>query len=179
MENIPRRRPRKQFRGGEGWREEGEEKSKEEKGKKSLTVHKVSKIIPPMRFSHSRRKTRSAPNTISRRQFAQTAVIAAAALAPPTSAMVAGGSSASGNSFAAAVQPDNLGLNPAQKKEVEAKLANIVRKYGSRLSKEQREHLGHILGYNEKMLASIRSFPLENGDAPATVLKLAAGEDSK
>jgi len=70
-------------------------------------------------------------------------------------------------------------LSPSQKKEVEAKLANIVRKYGSRLSNKQREHLRHILGYNEKMLASIRNFPLENGDAPAAVLKLAAGEDSE
>lgn len=146
-----------------------------------MTVDKVSKIIPAMRFAHSPAKTRSTPNTISRRQFAQTAALAAAVLSPPATALVAGVSPAPGpgNRASAPVQPDNLGLNPAQKKEVEAKLANIVRKYGSRLSNQQREHLAHILGYNEKMLASIRSFPLENGDAPATVLKLAAGEDSK
>ena len=145
-----------------------------------MTVHKVSKIIPAMRFSHSPGKTRSAPHAISRRQFAQTAALAAAALSPPGTALVAGRPpTAPGGSAAAPVQPDNLGLNPAQKKEVEAKLANIVRKWGSRLSHQQREHLGHILGYNEKMLASIRNFVLENGDAPATVLKLAAGEDSQ
>ncbi len=144
-----------------------------------MTVHKVSKIIPAMRFSHSPAKAPSASNTISRRQFAQTAALAAAALSPAT-ALVAGVPPASvpGDSAALPVQPDNLALSPAQKKEVEAKLANIVRKWGSRLSTQQREHLGHILGYNEKMLASIRNFPLENGDAPATVLKLAAGEDS-
>jgi hypothetical protein len=162
--------------GGAGWN-----RRKKNEGKKSLTVHKVSKIIPSMRFSHSQPNTRSAPNKISRRQFAQTAALAAAALSPPATALVAGVSPglAPGSGVAAAVQPDNLGLNAAQKKEVEAKLANIVRNYGSRLSNQQREHLRHILGYNEKMLASIRSLPLENGDAPATVLKLAAGEDSK
>lgn len=133
-----------------------------------------------MRFSHSPGKARSAPHTISRRHFAQTAALAVAALSPPATALVAGlPPAAPGDSAAAPVQPDNLGLNPTQKKEVEAKLANIVRKWGSRLSNQQREHLGHILGYNEKMLASIRNFVLENGDAPATVLKLAAGEDSQ
>jgi hypothetical protein len=150
------------------------------RGKKDLTVDKVSKIIPAMRFSRSPAKSRSAPNTLSRREFAQTAALAAATLSPSATRLVAGVPSAPVSANGAPqAQPDNLGLNPAQKLEVEAKLTNIVRKYGSRLSKEQREHIGHILGYNEKMLASIRNFPLENGDAPATVLKLAAGEDSK
>jgi hypothetical protein len=63
-------------------------------------------------------------------------------------------------------------LTSEQTEEVEAKLANIVRKYGSRLSEEQRTHLRHILAYNEKMLASVRSFPLQNGDPPASVLAI-------
>jgi len=66
-------------------------------------------------------------------------------------------------------------LSPPQTEEVEAKLANIVRKYGSRLSEEQRNHLRHILTYNEKMLASVRSFPLQNGDPPASVLAISFG----
>jgi hypothetical protein len=68
-------------------------------------------------------------------------------------------------------QSNNTDLTPEQTKEVEAKLANIVRKYGSRLSDEQRGHLRRIVSYNEKMLASIRGFPLQNGDPPASVLK--------
>jgi hypothetical protein len=133
-----------------------------------------------MRSSHSDGNIPSARNTLSRREFAQTAALAAATLSPSATNLVAGVPSAPASANnAVQAQPDNLGLNPGQKKEVEAKLANIVRKYGSRLSKQQREHLGHILGYNEKMLTSIRKFPLENGDAPATVLKLAADEDSK
>jgi len=59
-----------------------------------------------------------------------------------------------------------------QNAEVEAKLANIVRKYGSRLSQEERLHLRKILVYNEKMLASVRAFSLENGDSPASVFKV-------
>ena len=59
-----------------------------------------------------------------------------------------------------------------QNAEVEAKLANILRKYGSRLSQEERVHLHKILVYNEKMLASVRAFSLENGDPPASVFKV-------
>jgi len=63
--------------------------------------------------------------------------------------------------------------------EVEAKLANIIRKYGSRLNGAQREHLRRILAYNERMLASVRAFPLQNGDPPATVFKVSlAGENT-
>jgi hypothetical protein len=67
-------------------------------------------------------------------------------------------------------QSHSADLSPEQTEEVDAKLANIVRKYGSRLSEEQRGHLRRILSYNEKMLASIRVFPLQNGDPPAGVL---------
>jgi hypothetical protein len=68
-------------------------------------------------------------------------------------------------------QSHGADLSPEQNEEVDAKLASIVRKYGSRLSDEQREHLRRILSYNEKMLAAVRVFPLQNGDPPASVLK--------
>ncbi|HEX2663436.1 MAG TPA: hypothetical protein VHM93_11445, partial [Candidatus Acidoferrum sp.] len=45
-------------------------------------------------------------------------------------------------------------------------------KYGSRLSHEERLHLQKILVYNEKMLASVRAFSVENGDSPASVFKV-------
>src|SRR5262249_42555436 len=67
-------------------------------------------------------------------------------------------------------------LTPEQTQEVEAKLANIVRKWGSRLSDDQRKHLRRVLTYNERMLASVRSFPLENGDPPASVLRVSFTE---
>jgi hypothetical protein len=69
-------------------------------------------------------------------------------------------------------------LTPEQSRDVEAKLANIIRKYGERLSEEQRKHLRKIVAYNETMLAPIRAFTLQNGDAPVTVLKVSNGKDS-
>lgn len=73
-------------------------------------------------------------------------------------------------------EENKLDLTAEQRQEVEARLANIIRKYGDRLSDEQRQHLRRILSYNESMLAPIRRYSLRNSDAPATVLKLATGE---
>jgi hypothetical protein len=58
--------------------------------------------------------------------------------------------------------------------EVEARYANAVRVYGDRLSDSQRKQLRKILEQNERMLANVRKFPLQNGDAPATTLRLEA-----
>jgi len=70
-------------------------------------------------------------------------------------------------------------LTPEQSRDVDAKLANIIRKYGERLSEEQRKHLRRILAYNETMLAPVRAFALQNGDPPVTVLKLSSGKNSE
>jgi hypothetical protein len=70
-------------------------------------------------------------------------------------------------------------LTPEQSRDVKAKLANIIRKYGERLSEEQRKHLRKILAYNETMLAPVRAFALKNGDPPGTVLKLSSEKNSE
>jgi len=72
---------------------------------------------------------------------------------------------------------EKFGLTAAQREEVEAKLANIVRKFGDRLTQEQRTHLRKILSFNERMLTSVRAFPLQNGDAPASVLRISPLEE--
>jgi len=81
----------------------------------------------------------------------------------------------------AAGAPDTAApkLTSEQSREVEAKLANIIRKYGERLSEAQRKHLRRILTYNETMLASIREFTVQNGDPPVTVLKLSSGKNNQ
>jgi hypothetical protein len=56
--------------------------------------------------------------------------------------------------------------------EVEARHANALRIYGDRLSDSQRQHLRRILEQNERMLANVRKFVLENADTPATTLRL-------
>jgi hypothetical protein len=71
-----------------------------------------------------------------------------------------------------------LGITPVQAAEVDAKLANIIRKFGSRLSYDQRQHLRRILAYNERMLAGVRAFAVQNGDPPASVLRVSPMRES-
>jgi hypothetical protein len=102
---------------------------------------------------------------ISRRLFGQRAALAAALSLSPAELLAAAHHSRH-------ERQASSDLTLEQSQEVEAKLANIIRKWGSRLSEDQREHLRRILTYNERMLASVRSFPLENGDPPASVLRV-------
>jgi hypothetical protein len=109
---------------------------------------------------------------VSRREFSQQAAITAAAALSAAPALAAG-SDFGGQAGA------SFKLSPDQGQEVEAKLGNIVRKYGDRLTQEQRQHLRRILTYNERMLAAVRAFPLQNGDSPASVLKVSRTEEGK
>jgi hypothetical protein len=118
-----------------------------------------------------RRATLASP--ISRRDFGWRAAIAAAITLSPRT-LLGSNRISHQESKPGDKAPDQAGgsLTPEQSQEVEDRLANIVRKYGNRLSGEQRQHLRRILTYNERMLASIRTFSLQNGDPPASVLKL-------
>lgn len=109
---------------------------------------------------------------ISRREFGlRASLVATASMGVPVLLPV---SATDAHELRGVEQSDGekFGLTAAQREEVEAKLANIVRKFGERLTQEQRTHLRKILSFNEKMLASVRAFPLENGDAPASVLRI-------
>lgn len=118
----------------------------------------------------------------SRRRFGRNAAAMAALSVSPVSLLGMAGAPAVASpepqSQAKAGDYSKLGITPEQGAEVEAKLANIVRKFGSRLSVEQREHLRRILAYNERMLAGVRAFELQNGDPPASVLRVSPMRES-
>jgi hypothetical protein len=117
---------------------------------------------------------------ISRRQFGLDAAVAAALSLSPTGLLAARRDRDTIPPAIPASEQESSGpkLTAEQSRDVEAKLANIVRKYGERLSEEQRKHLRRILAYNETMLAPIRAFTLQNGDPPVTVLKLSSGKNN-
>src|SRR3954447_18842801 len=98
---------------------------------------------------------------VSRRQFGVQAVAAS----------LTGAAAKAGGGIPQAEPTD---LAPEQTAEVEARLAEAVRRYGDRLSEAQRERLRGVLTRNVRMLSAIRSFPLENGDTPAMSLKLSS-----
>jgi hypothetical protein len=64
------------------------------------------------------------------------------------------------------------GLPPGDQAAVDAKYANVIRKYGERLSEAQRTRARDVLVRHQRMLMRVREFALENGDAPATGLRL-------
>jgi hypothetical protein len=126
---------------------------------------------PPSILPKSFDSAKASP--ISRRDFGRRAALAAA-VTLSSSTMLARNTGSVQESKPGEKSPDKDGggLPPEQSQEVEARLANVVRKYGNRLSEKQRQHLRRILTYNERMLNSIRAFSLQNGDPPASVLKI-------
>jgi hypothetical protein len=120
---------------------------------------------------------------ISRRKFGLDAAVAAAGAlsVSPVSLLAArrDGDTISPTIPAGEQETAAPKLTPEQSRDVEAKLANIIRKYGERLSEEQRKHLRRILAYNETMLAPIRAFALQNGDPPVTILKPSSGKNNE
>jgi hypothetical protein len=109
---------------------------------------------------------------ISRRQFGRNAAIAAAAtLTAP--ALLATTTAAEEAARPQEKKPEPLeGLTPEQTAEVDARLDSILRKYGSRFNDDQKARLRRILAQNERMMAPVRAFSLQNGDPPASVLRI-------
>jgi hypothetical protein len=98
-------------------------------------------------------------NRFSRRDFGRRAALAMA-LAPSADCVA---------------EPQPQGeppLDAAGQAEVDAKFANVVRQYGSRLSDDEKTRVRDVLGRHQRMLARVRSFAVENGDPPATGLRL-------
>jgi hypothetical protein len=97
---------------------------------------------------------------VTRRQFGKQAAWASLSAALATTPVVGQADSSQNSEKHAAASGDT-----------EVRYQQIIRRYGDRLSEEQRKRVRKILAYNEKLLAPIRSFPLDNGQPAATVLK--------
>jgi hypothetical protein len=63
-------------------------------------------------------------------------------------------------------------LSPSARAEVEMKFASIVRKYGPRLTEDQKMDIRRSLAETQEGLEKMRAFALDNGDQPATVFQL-------
>lgn len=58
-------------------------------------------------------------------------------------------------------------LSASAQAEVEMKVASIFRKYGDRLSDEQKADIRRIMAESQEGLEKMRAFKVENGDQPA------------
>ncbi|HTU32820.1 MAG TPA: hypothetical protein VMF66_03360 [Candidatus Acidoferrum sp.] len=109
---------------------------------------------------------------ISRRQFGRKAAVAAAATFTVPALLQAGATSPEAVRLQEKKPEPLEGLTPEQTAEVDARLANILRRYGSRFNDDQKARLRRILAQNERMMGPVRAFSLENGDPPASVLRI-------
>lgn len=63
-------------------------------------------------------------------------------------------------------------LSPQARAEVEMKIAEIFRKYGDKLTAEQKADIRKVMAESQEGLEKMRAFVLENSDQPATVFKI-------
>ena|SRR5579864_4106635 len=63
-------------------------------------------------------------------------------------------------------------LSPGARAELESKLKELFRKYGARLSDEQKADMRKVMAETQDGLEKMRSFALTNGDQPAAVFQL-------
>jgi hypothetical protein len=111
---------------------------------------------------------------VSRRTFALgAATLATAVLLPGREARAQ--SAAPSQSEAEAMKK----LSPGARAEVEMKVSEIFRKYGSRLSEEQKADIRKVMAETQDGLEKMRSFVLANSDQPATVLQLDSGRKGR
>jgi len=131
--------------------------------------------------SHKRRK-QSAPGDnagLSRREFARGATVAAAALAAIPGSALGAAALAAPVAAAAAVTQQPEGekprLSPQAMAEVEAKIAEILRRYGDKLDDAQKADIRRLVREGQAPLEQLRAYPLANSDEPATILHLPMG----
>lgn len=63
-------------------------------------------------------------------------------------------------------------LSPQARAEVEMKVAEIFRKYGDKLTAEQKADIHKAMAENQEGLEKMRAFILANSDQPATVFQI-------
>jgi hypothetical protein len=111
---------------------------------------------------------------LGRRQFTFGAAVAAAtslvfpvdALAQTVQTAVTADQSLDAKTRAAMAK-----LSASAQAEVEMKVASIFRKYGDRLSEEQKADIRRIMAEGQEGLEKMRAFHLENGDQPADAFR--------
>ena len=117
---------------------------------------------------------------IGRRRFAIGAAAAATtALIHPSEALAqsslpsqpAAANAAGATALEQAAQAAMVKLQAASRAEVETKVNEILRKYGDRLSPEQKADIRKVMAENQDHLEEMRAFVLANSDQPATVFR--------
>jgi hypothetical protein len=108
---------------------------------------------------------------LDRRQFALGAAAAATTALVRPGDLLAQTAVTGDNSVEAKTRIAMAKLSAQARAEVEMKVANILRKYGSRLNDEQKADIRRIMAESQEGLEKMRAFPLDNGDQPADTFR--------
>ena len=112
---------------------------------------------------------------LGRRQFALgAAAVATNALIPKRNGLtmdVVAQAAVADQSLEAKTRAAMAKLSASAQAEVEMKVASIFRKYGDRLSEEQKADIRRIMAESQEGLEKMRAFKLENGDQPADAFR--------
>jgi len=108
---------------------------------------------------------------LGRRQFALGAAAAATTALVHPGDLLAQTAVTGDNSVEAKTRAAMAKLSAQARAEVEMKVANILRKYGSRLNDEQKADIRRIMAESQEGLEKMRAFPLDNGDQPADTFR--------
>src|SRR4051794_33019776 len=112
---------------------------------------------------------------LGRRQFALgAAAVATNALIPKGNGLtmdVAAQAAVADQSLEAKTRAAMAKLSASAQAEVEMKVASIFRKYGDRLSEEQKADIRRIMAESQEGLEKMRAFKLENGEQPADAFR--------
>ena len=111
------------------------------------------------------------PRVFSRRTFTRGAALAAAAAALPVDLLPQTQLPPATTPASEKPADQTPKLSAESQAEAEAKIQNILRKYGSRLSDAEKTDLRKLVLSAQEPLEKLRAFPLENWDEPALVLR--------
>jgi len=111
---------------------------------------------------------------VSRRRFARGVALAAAAAAVLPADLLGQAQSSTNAAPAAAAPEQPTKLSASSQAEAEARVQNVLRKYGSRLSDAEKADLRKLVLSQQESLDKLRAFPLENWDEPALTLRAVA-----
>src|SRR4029077_16609547 len=114
---------------------------------------------------------------LGRRQFALGAAAAATTALVRPGDLLAQTAVTGDNSVEAKTRAAMAKLSAQARAEVEMKVANILRKYGSRLNDEQKADIRRIMAESQEGLEKMRAFKLENGDQPADAFRAYRSEE--
>lgn len=108
---------------------------------------------------------------LSRREFAQrAALLSAVPFVPPGAFMESDAASVPGLSPGQSAQ-EAPKLSPEGQTEAEARYQEILARYGTRLTEEQKAGTKNLCMQLQPSLDRVRAYALQNGDSPALYLK--------